>query len=526
MNAANNRCFLPSLDDVIHTDPLIITVGTPIAAVVEQLNRQGATSALIHDGEKITRVLTIHDIVQLVVAEESPTQAVSALMGHPIVPLMRNAPEGILTAMRLFAQHQVDHLVVRNNDASIVGIVSEESVCAALNPAMLIRMPTVKDAMVEPLITASPDTSLQQIAQLMSEHQISSVVITTNKAEIVKPIGIVTDRDIARAHTAHKDLASTSANQHLAPQIISLTPETMLWDAYQAMDRAHVRRILVVNPDGSLLGLVTQRSLLAATDPQHLQRTFELLYRNATMRTTEPLAPRPNVRTNEQTPSNINILLVDDNGLFLQVLQRLLVSRGFCVAGTANSGEEAIKKARELQPDIILMDVEMPEMGGLEAMSVIIDAQPGARIVMLTVAEDDNTLFDAVRRGAAGYLLKDVNIDQLGQYLLGLMRGEAALSPILAQRVLSALASQMRQDSTVHADPSSMLTHHQIRILTLLAQGNTYKEIGRVLGYSERAIKYHTGEAIRQLQLKDRAEAIAYARAHMQRGTWPHIGDP
>jgi two-component system NarL family response regulator len=71
-----------------------------------------------------------------------------------------------------------------------------------------------------------------------------------------------------------------------------------------------------------------------------------------------------------------------------------------------------------------------------------------------------------------------------------------------------------------------MLTHHQIRILTLLAQGNTYKEIGRVLGYSERAIKYHTGEAIRQLQLKDRAEAIAYARAHMQRGSWPQVGDP
>ncbi|NTW04356.1 MAG: response regulator transcription factor, partial [Oscillochloris sp.] len=242
-------------------------------------------------------------------------------------------------------------------------------------------------------------------------------------------------------------------------------------------------------------------------------------------RITESLTPtRPTVGSAEAR-SSIRLLLVDDNEIFLQILQRLLMSRGFTIVGVASSGQEAIEQARTLQPDIILMDVEMPEIGGLEATSAIIDERPDARIVILTVAEDDETLFDAVRRGAAGYLLKDVDIDQLSQYILGLMRGEAALSPTLAQRVLSALASQMRQDSALQPDPSSILTHHQIRILTLLAQGNTYKEIGRILGYSERAIKYHTGEAIRQLKLKDRAEAIAYARAHMQRRTWPQVGD-
>ncbi|NTW97156.1 MAG: CBS domain-containing protein [Oscillochloris sp.] len=527
MNTANPNLFLPSLDDVTHTDPLIVAVGTPIHTVVEQLNRQGATSALIRADGKITGVITIHDIVRLVADNSVPaSQAISTMMGRPAVNIARNAPEGVLCALRLFAQHHVGHLIALNPDGSLAGVVSQESICAALTPAMLIRMRTVVEAMVDHIVTAGPDEPLLSIANLMSDHQISSVVITAADAGVTRPLGLITDRDIARAHAASIDLAATRACHHLAPQLISVPPDTTLWEAHQAMDRAHVRRLLVVGTDGSLIGLVTQSALLASTAPQDLQRTFDLLQRSVSMRTAGPLAARPAIGGDAQTRGNIRLLLVDDNGLFLQVLHRLLMSRGFSVAGVASSGREAIEQARTLQPDIILMDVEMPEVGGLEATSAIMDERPDARIVMLTVAEDDETLFDAVRRGAAGYLLKDVDIDQLSQYILGLMRGEAALSPVLAQRVLSALASQMRQGSAFQADPSSMLTHHQIRILTLLAQGNTYKEIGRVLGYSERAIKYHTGEAIRQLQLKDRAEAIAYARAHMQRGTWPRVGDP
>jgi len=527
MNTANPNLFLPSLEDVIHSDPLIVAVGTPIHSVVEQLNRQGATSALIREASQITGILTIHDIVRLIAENGLSTdQGVSTLMVMPAINISRSAPEGILAALRLFAQHQVGHLIALNADGSLAGIVSQESICAALTPAMLIRMRSVTEAMVAQVVTTGPDQPLLSVANLMSDHQISSVVITVDEGGVTRPLGLITDRDIARAHAAGTDLATTLAGQHLAPQLISVTCDASLWEAHQAMDRAHVRRLLVVDAEGGLVGLVTQSALLASTAPQELQRTFDLLQRSVGMRTAGPLAPRAPTGSDAQARSNIRLLLVDDNGLFLQVLHRLLISRGFSVAGVASSGREAIGQARMLQPDIILMDVEMPDMGGLEATSAIMDERPDARIVMLTVAEDDETLFDAVRRGAAGYLLKDVDIDQLSQYILGLMRGEAALSPVLAQRVLSALASQMRQDSSIQPDPSSILTHHQIRILTLLAQGNTYKEIGRVLGYSERAIKYHTGEAIRELQLKDRAEAIAYARAHMQRGTWPKVGDP
>ncbi|NNJ10881.1 CBS domain-containing protein [Chloroflexales bacterium ZM16-3] len=526
MNTANPNLFLPSLDDVTITDLQIIDEGSPIRDVVDLLNRQGATCTLIRAAGQIVSSVTIRDVVRLIADSPAPDSlTLSAEVGRPLIGIARDNPEGVLEALRLLTEHQTGHLLAHNADGTLAGMISQESICAAVTPAMLIRIRTVAETMVAAIITAEAGESLLSIARRMDEHHVSSVVIVSSEAGGARPLGMITDRDITRAHAARIDLDTTSAHAHIASQPITITPDATLWEAHQAMNRAHIRRLMVVNAAGYLVGLITQSTLLDAASPQELQHTFELLQRSVSMRTAKPLASGEPIGP-PQTHSSVSLLLVDDNGLFLQVLHRLLVSRGFTVAGVASSGREAIAQARALLPDIILMDVEMPEMGGLEATSAIMDERPDARIVILTVAEDDDTLFDAVRRGAAGYLLKDVDIDQLSQYIRGLMRGEAALSPILAQRVLSALANQMRQDSALQPDPSSILTHHQIRILTLLAQGNTYKEIGRLLGYSERAIKYHTGEAIRQLKLKDRAEAIAYARAHMQRATWPDVGDP
>ncbi|MBX0328078.1 CBS domain-containing protein [Oscillochloris sp. ZM17-4] len=527
MNSTNPNLFLPSLDDVTNTDLQIIDLGTPVRAIIEQLNQQGATFTLIRAAGQITGTLTIHDVVQMIADGPAPDSlTLDAAAGRPLISIARDAPDGVLDALRLLAQHQTGQLIVRNADGSIAGMISQESICAAMTPAMLIHMRTVAEAMRTEVISVGAEESLLSIARRMGEGKVSSVVVVAVEEGGARPLGMITDRDITRAHAAQIDLAATPARAQITPQLITITPDASLWDAHQALDRAHVRRLIVVDSAGYLVGLLTHSNLLNATAPQDLQRTFDLLQRSVSMRTAGALTPRPAAGGDAQPRSGIRLLLVDDNGLFLQVIHRLLVSRGFTVAGVAGSGQEAIRQSRALQPDIILMDVEMPEMSGLEATRAIMDERPDARIVMLTVAEDDDTLFEAVRHGAAGYLLKDVDIDQLSQYILGLMRGEAALSPVLAQRVLSALASQMRQDSALQPDPSSILTHHQIRILTLLAQGNTYKEIGRILGYSERAIKYHTGESIRQLKLKDRAEAIAYARAHMQRATWPNVGDP
>jgi DNA-binding NarL/FixJ family response regulator/CBS domain-containing protein len=523
MNVSYGSAFLPSLAEVTNTDPLIVDQETPVSMVLAQLNQHGATCALIRANGQLTHVFTMRDIVHLAV---SGAASDNVLQGHPIITISHSHPEGIVAALRLLVQHQIHHLVAISDEGQIAGVISHESICAAITPAMLMHLRTAAEVMATDPITARADQPLIGVARIMDEYKVSCVVIVTPGAgDRPLPLGLITERDIARAHAAQMNLATTLAHQILAPQLISIAPDATLWDVHQAMDRAHVRRIIVVGPAGELVGLITQSALLYPTDPLEVQRTVDLLQRSLNTPTSQPLAQIRPPSGDTSSRGNICLLLVDDNEVFLKVIKRLLISRGFTIAGMASSGRAAIEQARTLHPDIILMDVEMPEMGGLEATSAIMDERPDARIVMLTMAEDDATLFEAVRHGAAGYLLKNVDIDRLSEYILGLMRGEAALSPVLAQRVLGALASQMRQDDTHQPDPSSMLTHHQIRILTLLAQGNTYKEIGRLLGYSERAIKYHTGEAIRQLQLKDRAEAVAYTRAHMRRRSWPQVSD-
>lgn len=529
MNQVAAQLLLPSLDEATNLEPLAVDQSAAVGDVVDQLNRHGATGALVMAGGLLAGVFTVRDIVRLAAGGVNPAAQLVGAAARPVIGMPRSHPEGVLAALRLLAQHDVRHLVSLNDDGSPAGLISYESIAAAITPAMLMRLRTVAEAMDADAPTAGPDQTLLEIARAIDESRVGCVVVAVpGEAGGMWPLGLITECDIARAYVGRADVASTPARDLIALQPVSVPPDATLWDAHQAMERAHVRRLLVTGPAGELLGVITQGALLPLAGAHELGRAVDLLQRGVELRSPRPLVqmrpaaaggaggrPRPSTR----------LLLVDDNPVFLQLISKLLTSRGFNVAGAAGGGQAAIEQARALQPDIILMDVEMPGVSGLEATSAIMDERPDARIVILTVAEDDSTLFDAVRRGAAGYLLKDIDIDRLGQYLDGLMRGEAALSPGLAQRVLSALASKMQSDGAAQPGPASILTTHQIRILTLLARGNTYKEIGRILGYSERAIKYHTGEAIRQLRLNDRAEAIAYTRAHMQRGTWPQVSD-
>lgn len=210
----------------------------------------------------------------------------------------------------------------------------------------------------------------------------------------------------------------------------------------------------------------------------------------------------------------MKVLLVDDHPLFLEGLKNLMILRGIDVVGTASGGREAIEKAGVLHPDVILMDIIMPDCNGLTALTVIKAQYPEIRIVMLTMSETDADLFTALKRGADGYLLKTGDTDLFFMHLEGLMRGEVPLSPGLAGRVLGAFA-----DVTKSADPAqsngksnNSLTPRQIQVLTLVAQGLTYKEIGARLFLAERTIKYHMGEIIERLHLENRRQVIDYAR--------------
>lgn len=209
----------------------------------------------------------------------------------------------------------------------------------------------------------------------------------------------------------------------------------------------------------------------------------------------------------------MNILLADDHPLFLDGLKNLLIGRGMQVVGTARDGLEALEKARQLRPDVILMDIQMPGCDGLATTRLIKAELPEIKIVMLTMSSNDDDVFEAIKSGACGYLLKTQDTEDFFTRLMELAHGEAPLSPGLAARILEQFgrevnAAPLEQD----APRNEPLTERELEVLTLVAQGLTYKAVGAKLGLTERTIKYHMGEMIARLQLQNRRQILEYAR--------------
>ncbi len=208
----------------------------------------------------------------------------------------------------------------------------------------------------------------------------------------------------------------------------------------------------------------------------------------------------------------MRVLIVDDHMLFADGLAGLLRLRGVDVIGTACDGHEALTIVRDQRPDIVLMDINMPRCGGLEATRLIKAEFPETKIVMLTVSEGDKDIFEAVKSGASGYLFKNVDADDLIEMLEDLQRGDVAFSPGLTSRLLEEFRNRSAS-ADMAGEP--LLMPRQMEVLRLVAGGMTYKEVGNELFISERTVKYHMRQILDQLHLNNRSEVIAYA-ARMQ----------
>jgi DNA-binding NarL/FixJ family response regulator len=207
------------------------------------------------------------------------------------------------------------------------------------------------------------------------------------------------------------------------------------------------------------------------------------------------------------------ILLVDDHRLFREGLAGILAAQPeFEVVGEAADGVEAVVKARRLRPDMILMDVSMPQMDGVEATRLLNAEMPQVVIVMLTVRDDDENLFAAVKSGARGYLLKTIRSRDLLAMLRAAKDGEAALAPRLAGRILSEFRRMSETGLCDEQDVVAPLTPREIEVLTLVAAGATDKEIANKLVISIHTVKSHMRNILSKLQLCHRYEAAQYAR--------------
>jgi DNA-binding NarL/FixJ family response regulator len=210
----------------------------------------------------------------------------------------------------------------------------------------------------------------------------------------------------------------------------------------------------------------------------------------------------------------MRVLLVDDHALFLQSLKMLLIANKYQVVGTAADGLEALKQARLLTPELILMDIEMPGCDGLAATRLIKAEMPQIKIVMLTVSSSDENLFEAVKSGASGYLLKSQPAERFLELLAQVEHGGAALPAALAARLLAEFARQAQHVEMPVDDSPTDLTARQLEILTQVSQGLTYPQVGEALHLSEPTVRYHMGQILERLHLENRAQVIAYAAQH------------
>jgi DNA-binding NarL/FixJ family response regulator len=210
------------------------------------------------------------------------------------------------------------------------------------------------------------------------------------------------------------------------------------------------------------------------------------------------------------TAPPIRVLLADDHPLFRKGIASLLSAEpGFEIVGEASNGQEAIEKALDLMPDIILMDISMPGMNGLEATQRIKQEIPYVRIVILTVSDEDQNLFEAIKNGAQGYLLKKIDPQTLFRTLRGTVEGEAPLSRSMATKLLGEFARQRRAAS--QPTPTATLTVREKDVLGLLAAGKTNKEIAGALGIAENTVKNHLKNILEKLHLENRVQAATFA---------------
>ena len=184
---------------------------------------------------------------------------------------------------------------------------------------------------------------------------------------------------------------------------------------------------------------------------------------------------------------------------------------GIEVVGEAEDGDAAVEAAIDLAPDVVLMDVRMPKRSGIEATRAIAEAVPSARIVMLTVSDEEEDLYEAIKAGATGYLLKEISIEEVAEAIRAVMNGQSLITPSMASKLLTEFSSLSKKAEARQAVPGPTLTSRELEVLKLVAQGMSNKEIAGELYISENTVKNHVRNILEKLHLHSRMEAVMYA---------------
>jgi DNA-binding NarL/FixJ family response regulator len=213
-------------------------------------------------------------------------------------------------------------------------------------------------------------------------------------------------------------------------------------------------------------------------------------------------------------PDPIRVLIVDDHALFRRGLEMVLAEEpDIELVGEASDGAEAVEKAGEALPDVVLMDIRMPKSSGIEACRAMKEVAPSAKIVMLTISDEEEDLFEAIRAGASGYLLKDIPYDEVAAVVRAVHGGQSLINPSMAAKLLTEFAALARRDGDERAQqvPAPKLTDREMEVLRLVARGMNNRDIAKELFISENTVKNHVRNILEKLQIHSRMEAVMIA---------------
>jgi DNA-binding NarL/FixJ family response regulator len=208
----------------------------------------------------------------------------------------------------------------------------------------------------------------------------------------------------------------------------------------------------------------------------------------------------------------IRVLIVDDHALFRRGLQMVLEGEpDIDVVGEASDGHEAVERAEATTPDVVLMDVRMPKRSGIEATRTIKDTLPSTKILMLTISDEEADLYEAIKAGASGYLLKEISIEEVASAVRQVQAGQSLISPSMASKLLNEFAAMVKRRDERTQVPGPRLTERELEVLKLVAKGMNNRDIGSELFISENTVKNHVRNILEKLHLHSRMEAVVYA---------------
>ena len=216
----------------------------------------------------------------------------------------------------------------------------------------------------------------------------------------------------------------------------------------------------------------------------------------------------------QQRPEPIRTMIVDDHALFRRGLEMVLDEEpDIELVGQASDGAEAVEKAAESLPDVVLMDIRMPRSSGIEACRAMKEAAPSAKIIILTISDEEEDLFEAIRAGASGYLLKDIPLDEVAEAVRAVDGGQSLINPSMAGKLLTEFATLARRDGEARAQevPAPKLTDREMQVLKLVARGMNNRDIAKELFISENTVKNHVRNILEKLQIHSRMEAVMVA---------------